>query len=397
MMRFFQRQSEVDEPSSRVTESALAVHTELPMVDEKEDLNFLQRNLQNKKRLMIISGAGLAVVACAAAVIATATRGVDSASMGSAQNPDTPPPTTTAPAAETSVSSTGSETSSDVVAMQDFTNGTTQDLINATLADGVNATNSSESVSFPEVITESASIDQNTTKATETPEPTTETPAPTTTSQPTPEPTTAEPTTTAPPPTTTAPTPPPTTKPPATTPPPPTQPPATPPPATPAPPPPSSGDKPNDNGSGLWGGSIRLINNLPKACIYTDKTATYFTTGNGRGDLATGQSVTLGPFGGVYTLGVQENVFAKCAYAGTCAWDNKSADNYCYNFSLDKNCGVKWNDCPWPTGNPSPAPDGRKRYSISGAIKDGVCVLSVSPIGSGACNGGADCYCDAKW
>ncbi|KAH9181557.1 hypothetical protein AeNC1_016466, partial [Aphanomyces euteiches] len=203
-----------------------------------------------------------------------------------------------------------------------------------------------------------------------------------------------QPPATPPPPTQPPATPPPPTQPPAT-PPPPTQPPATPPPATPVPQP--QGSPSNDNGSGLWGGSIKIVNNLPKACIYTDKTATYFTANNGRGDLTTGQSVTVGPFGGFYTLGVQENVFAKCAYAGSCAWDNKSADNYCYNFSLDKNCNTKWNDCPWPAGNPSPAPDGRKRYSITGSVQGGVCVLSINPVGSGACNAGSDCYCDAKW
>ncbi|KAG9399343.1 hypothetical protein AC1031_011684 [Aphanomyces cochlioides] len=152
----------------------------------------------------------------------------------------------------------------------------------------------------------------------------------------------------------------------------------------------------NDNGSGLWGGSIKLINNLKKVCIYTDKTATYFTPDYGRGDLGVGDSVTFGPFRGSYTLGVQENVFAKCAYAGSCAWDNHSADNYCYNFSLDKKCAVSYNDCPWPAGNPSPAPDGRKRYTITGSVNPstGVCVISVN--GSNTCSGDADCYCSAS-
>ncbi|OQR84389.1 hypothetical protein ACHHYP_13443 [Achlya hypogyna] len=94
-------------------------------------------------------------------------------------------------------------------------------------------------------------------------------------------------------------------------------------------------------------------------------------------------------------LPTAENVFAKCAYAGTCAWDNKSADNYCYNLSVDQNCGVKWNDCPYPPGQNgglSPAPDGRKRYTISGSIdQSGVCVLTVNP------TGGGDYYCDAHF
>ncbi|OQR89606.1 hypothetical protein ACHHYP_06181 [Achlya hypogyna] len=151
----------------------------------------------------------------------------------------------------------------------------------------------------------------------------------------------------------------------------------------------------NNNGAGFWGGRVRIVNHMPKVCIYTDKTVTWFS-GNGRGDLTPGASVTLGPFGGGwYTLGVQENVFANCAYAGSCAWNNHSADNYCYNFSVDQNCHVHWNDCPYPpgrNGGPSPAPDGRKRYTISGSIDgSGTCVLDVNPTGQGPY------FCDAHW
>ena len=74
-------------------------------------------------------------------------------------------------------------------------------------------------------------------------------------------------------------------------------------------------------------------------------------------------------------------MFAKCAYAGDCAWNNKSADQYCYNFSLQKDCSVKYNDCPWPAGQNGklpPAPDGRKRYTITGAIQGDTCVLTVT-------------------
>ncbi|OQR85551.1 hypothetical protein THRCLA_23021, partial [Thraustotheca clavata] len=120
-------------------------------------------------------------------------------------------------------------------------------------------------------------------------------------------------------------------------------------------------------------------------CQYEAKSVTWFSP-NGQGSLAKGQSVTIGPFGGYYTLGVQENVFANCAYAGSCAWNGHSADNYCYNFNVDSNCKVTHNDCPYPPGSngrSSPAPDGRKRYSITGSIKNGVCVLAVNPSGNG--------------
>ncbi|KAF0698457.1 Aste57867_10917 [Aphanomyces stellatus] len=385
-MGFFSRDSESDRRPSGASDasrpSALVLHSEF--ADDKEDLGFLQRNLQNKKRVVIAAGVGLAVVACVGVAMATTGGGTD-ASTGSAQSPVTtsplPTPSTTAHFApvgdETSV---GSTADGPIVADADpsliLANNMTvvEAALNAT--SGANSTNATTSLA--ESI---SSVDPTTTTAvtTTTAAPETTTAHPTTTATP-------EPTTTTPPPTTTTPAP--TTAKPTTTPKP------TDPPTTAAP----AGGKPNDNGSGLWGGSIRLVNNLKKTCIYTDKTITYFTTGNGRGDMTTGQAVTLGPFGGGYTVGVQENVFAKCAYAGTCAWDGKSADNYCYNFSVDKTCSTKWNDCPWPAGNPSPAPDGRKRYSISGSIdKDGVCVLSVNHHGSGDCNGGPDCYCSAKF
>ncbi|OQS01974.1 hypothetical protein THRCLA_21546 [Thraustotheca clavata] len=149
---------------------------------------------------------------------------------------------------------------------------------------------------------------------------------------------------------------------------------------------PTQQSKVNDNGSGLWGGKLQFVNNLPQVCIYTIKTVTWFS-GNGMGDLVTGATVTIGPFSGFYTLGAQENVFADCAYAGTCAWNNKSADNYCYNFSVTSGCSVVYHDCPYPPGQNgglSPAPDGRKRYTVWGSVdNNGVCVLSINHTGEG--------------
>ncbi|EQC24794.1 hypothetical protein SDRG_17314, partial [Saprolegnia diclina VS20] len=69
------------------------------------------------------------------------------------------------------------------------------------------------------------------------------------------------------------------------------------------------------HGTGYWSGQIKIVNNLPAVCPYSQNSATWFSP-NGRGDLVQGQSVDLGPFWGWYTLGVQENVFANCAYPG---------------------------------------------------------------------------------
>ncbi|KAH9193362.1 hypothetical protein AeNC1_004655 [Aphanomyces euteiches] len=415
-MGFFQR---TDDEAHHHEAGTFALET--PVLEDKDDaLPFLQRTVQRHRRLVLAVGVGLAIVACVGIVLGTKT-GVSHSSTNSSEDPSSSLSLTLSPSplpadSETSVTSTGGTTTESIVVPD--TNATTAAPGNFSLAS--NATNSTMGNDVLDVTTEEATVAPTTTVAieatttaapTETPQPTTSEPteapttiapttrpptteAPTTTAPPTPAPTTKAPTTQPPPVTQTPSPPPPTTTAPVTTQAPVTAAPTTQPPATQAPTT-TALKADNDNGFGLWGGAIKIVNNLPKSCIYTDKTATYFTADGGRGDLTTGQSVTLGPFGGSYTLGVQENVFAKCAYAGTCAWDNKSADNYCYNFSLDKTCGVKWNDCPWPAGNPSPAPDGRKRYSIAGSIQNGVCVLSVNPIGSGACSGGSDCFCDA--
>ncbi|OQS01973.1 hypothetical protein THRCLA_05610 [Thraustotheca clavata] len=144
----------------------------------------------------------------------------------------------------------------------------------------------------------------------------------------------------------------------------------------------------NDNGLKRWGGKFKIVNNLPQVCTYEAKSITWFTP-NGQGSLAKGENVEFGPFGGYYTLGVQENVFARCAYAGTCAWNNHAADNYCFNFNVDSDCKVTQNDCPFPAGRhgindgKSAAPDGSKRYKITGEIDNGVCKLKVDPTGDG--------------
>ncbi|CAK4101419.1 unnamed protein product [Aphanomyces euteiches] len=136
-----------------------------------------------------------------------------------------------------------------------------------------------------------------------------------------------------------------------------------------------------------------IVNNIEENCK-SSNTVTYFPPGYSKYDLSVGASATIGPYSGWYTLGVQENVFAKRASAGECAWEGKSVDNYCYNFSVHEDCTITYNDCPHPHGDPSPAPDGRKRYSISGSVdSNGVCVLSVNPIVSG-CTG--ECICFAK-
>ncbi|KAF0731166.1 hypothetical protein Ae201684P_011819 [Aphanomyces euteiches] len=325
------------------TASVCIVHTPIVVAEDKHDTPFLLR----RKRTLVGFGVFIAAVVLICAVTLTA-GGSSSAA---------PPP---------SPSSMSVSQSQEESAAHSVSHTTTTAPTAATTPPPTNTTSSAPA---PEVerfemnrTTQSPSATNAPTTTKLTPKPTTA--APSTTSLPT----TARPATTA---TTTAK---PTTTSPSTT----------------------AASLVNDNGSGLWGGSIKLINNLKKVCIYTDKTATYFTPDYGRGDLGVGDSVTFGPFGGSYTLGVQENVFAKCAYAGSCAWDNHSADNYCYNFSLDKKCAVSYNDCPWPAGNPSPAPDGRKRYTITGSVNPstGVCVISVN--GSSTCAGDADCYCSAS-
>ncbi|KAG9402749.1 hypothetical protein AC1031_007354 [Aphanomyces cochlioides] len=332
--------------------------TNLAMLDEKEDMSTLKMLLAKKRKLLI--GCGVLLVVAIAGVVALVAGGKTAdATTGSALQPATPN-TTVAATTETTLAP---DVLSDVIVGNSvdsaYTPTTPEPTSGSALESATIAPNSTNSTDAP--ITTPAPTPNATTTPEPTPEPTTTTPAPTTTT-PAPTTTTPAPTTTTLPPTTLAPT--------------------------------TTAPKFNDNGSGLWGGSIKIVNNIQQNCIYTTKTVTYFPPGYSSHDLTVGASDTLGPFSGKYTLGVQENVFAKCAYAGTCAWEGKSVDNYCYNFNVYKDCTISYNDCPYPAGNPSPAPDGRKRYSISGSVDSkGVCVLTVNPTVSG-CTG--ECFCAAK-
>ncbi|CAK4839678.1 unnamed protein product [Aphanomyces euteiches] len=331
--------------------------TNLAMMDEKEDMSTLQTLLAKKRKLLI--GCGVLLVVAIAGVVALVAGGKTSdATTGAALEPTTTPNTTTA-APTTTIAP---DTYADVIVGNSVDAAYTpspEPTTGSALESATMAPNTTNTTDAP--ITTPAPTPNATTTPEPTPEPTTTTPAPTTTT-PAPTTTTPAPTTTTLPPTTLAPT--------------------------------TTAPKFNDNGSGLWGGSIKIVNNIQQNCIYTTKTVTYFPPGYSSHDLTVGASDTIGPFSGKYTLGVQENVFAKCTYAGTCAWEAKSVDNYCYNFNVYKDCTISYNDCPYPAGNPSPAPDGRKRYSISGSVDaSGLCVLSVNPTTSG-CTG--ECFCAAK-
>ncbi|KAH9106801.1 hypothetical protein LEN26_014463 [Aphanomyces euteiches] len=326
--------------------------TNMTMLDEKEDMSTLKMLLVKKRKLLI--GGGVLLVAAIAGVVALVAGGKTAdATTGSALPPVTPNTTTT----ETTLAP---NLLSDVIVSNSVASAPTSEptLGSALESANIGSTNSTNSTDTP--ITTPAATPNATATPEPTPEPTTTTPAPTTT--------TPAPTTTTPAPTTT------TLRPTALA------------PKTIAP-------QINDNGSGLWGGSIKIVNNIEENCK-SSNTVTYFPPGYSKYDLSVGASATIGPYSGWYTLGVQENVFAKCASAGECAWEGKSVDNYCYNFSVHEDCTITYNDCPHPHGDPSPAPDGRKRYSISGSVdSNGVCVLSVNPIVSG-CTG--ECICFAK-
>ncbi|KAJ3132635.1 hypothetical protein HK100_005150 [Physocladia obscura] len=146
-------------------------------------------------------------------------------------------------------------------------------------------------------------------------------------------------------------------------------------------------------GSGYWPGAIQVVNNIPKdpSCIYESATANVFWS-NGQTSLNTGSSVTVGPFSGAYTLGVQENVFMYCSYVGSsgnqCAYSGGTIDNPCYNFNVNNACQVTENVCPYPAPSLgysySPAPNGATRYSITGSISGSTCVLTVNWIANKA-------------
>ncbi|CAK4072714.1 unnamed protein product [Aphanomyces euteiches] len=293
-------------------------------------MSTLKMLLVKKRKLLI--GCGVLLVATIAGVVALVAGGKTAdATTGSALPPVTPNTTTT----ETTLAP---NLLSDVIVSNSVASAPTSEptLGSALESANIGSTNSTNSTDTP--ITTPAATPNATATPEPTPEPTTTTPAPTTT--------TPAPTTTTPAPTTT------TLRPTALA-------------------PKTTAPQINDNGSGLWGAQSRS-----------------------KYDLSVGASATIGPYSGWYTLGVQENVFAKRASAGECAWEGKSVDNYCYNFSVHEDCTITYNDCPHPHGDPSPAPDGRKRYSISGSVdSNGVCVLSVNPIVSG-CTG--ECICFAK-
>jgi hypothetical protein len=138
-----------------------------------------------------------------------------------------------------------------------------------------------------------------------------------------------------------------------------------------------------------WPGSIVVVNRVPPRCDNPTTLTVFLPQHQGQRGVTYLANTTVGPnFNGPNDLlGIQENIFSRCAYNGPhgnrCAFGDGMIDNPCFQFRIDDACNVIQNDCPFPSasnGNMlSPAPDGAAFYTISGTIESNVCVLTVAP------------------